>query len=329
MIFLTAKHHQQQGVALLTVLLMVALASVVAAGIAIHERHSLENTQYVLRQNQALLYARSAEAFFAELLQQDRDNSPNLDHLNESWAKPMPVYPVEDGYVSGVLRDQTGLFDLNSLLKADGSVNVAAQQWFGRLLVRVGLPADLSQAVIDWQDSNQDTSGALGAEDDYYRGLNPAYLAANQPFHQVDELKLVRGFEQGQFERIAPFVTALPVAAKLNINTAPAMVLASIDPSIDLAALTQQLQQQQKQLKHFENTEALWQLAAMQNVDPANKQQVTGLLAVTSCCFNAEIEVMMSGRKRQLNSAILRKDQQTFIYARTLAPITRNALPNS
>lgn len=70
--------------------------------------------------------------------------------------------PVEDGYVSGRLVDESGKFNLNNLLKSDGSVDDSARRWFERLLQRVGLPAELSQAVIDWQDSDDEPTGAMG-----------------------------------------------------------------------------------------------------------------------------------------------------------------------
>lgn len=312
----------QQGVALLTILLIVALAAIVAAGIVKHERNSLENTQYLLRQNQSLWYARSAESFFAELLAQDYDDSPSVDYNSETWAQPMPAFPVEDGYVAGVLQDETGKFNLNSLVLANDQVNVAAQQWFNRLLQRVGIAAETSEAVIDWQDVNEETTGAMGAESNYYQGLNPGYLSPNRKFVSIEELKQVRGFEGEKFALIAPYVSALPVNAKLNINTAPALVLASIDPSIDVQALSNQLKQQQNQLQYFSGIEDLWQLPAMQGIDAANKQSVSTLIGLSACCFSAKIEVMLSNRKRNFNSLMVRQQSKVYVYSRSLVPLS-------
>lgn len=60
--------RSQYGIALITILVMVALATILAATIAKHQRNTAESTAYLMRQNQALLYAKSAEAFFSELL---------------------------------------------------------------------------------------------------------------------------------------------------------------------------------------------------------------------------------------------------------------------
>uniref|UniRef100_UPI00124C34C8 type II secretion system minor pseudopilin GspK n=1 Tax=Acinetobacter ursingii TaxID=108980 RepID=UPI00124C34C8 len=199
----------QQGIALITILVMVALATILAATIAKKQSNTAENTAYLIRQDQSLLYAKSAEAFFSELLVQDAQDSAQVDHLGETWAKPMPTFPVEDGYISGELQDESGKFNLNNLVKADGTPDENVQKWFEKLLVRVGLPAELSQAVIDWQDPDDQPTGAMGAESSYYQGLQPPYLAPNTQFHNIEELKRVRGFEGKNFDLIKPYISAL------------------------------------------------------------------------------------------------------------------------
>lgn len=139
---------KQQGIALITILVMVALATILAASMIKHQTNMRENTDYLKRQNQSLLYAKSAEYFFQEMLIDDAKNAGNVDHLNESWAKPMPALPVDGGFVTGVIQDESGKFNLNNLLKKDGTVNEPAKLWFERLLVRVGLPAQLVRRLL-------------------------------------------------------------------------------------------------------------------------------------------------------------------------------------
>ena len=310
----------QRGIALLTILVMVALATILAATIAKRQTNTAENTGYLMRQDQSLLYAKSAEAFFSELLIQDSDNGSSIDHLQENWAKPMPAFPVEDGFISGRLLDESGKFNLNNLLKADGSVDDSARRWFEKLLQRVGLPAELSQAVIDWQDADDETTGAMGAESNYYQGLDPSYLASNTRFHQVEELKLVRGFEGKNYDLIAPYVTALPEATKINMNTAAPLLLASIDPKLDVKTLEQELKAKQAELTYFNSVEDLWKLNAFSGIEPQNKTDAAAWLDSKSNYFTAQIEVVLSERKRQFTSAIMRKDKQVTVYSRSLAP---------
>ena len=313
-------YSSQRGIALLTILVMVALATILAATIAKRQTNTSENTGYLMRQDQSLLYAKSAEAFFSELLIQDSDNGSSIDHLQENWAKPMPAFPVEDGFISGRLLDESGKFNLNNLLKADGSVDDSARRWFEKLLQRVGLPAELSQAVIDWQDADDETTGAMGAESNYSQGLDPSYLASNTRFHQVEELKLVRGFEGKNYDLIAPYVTALPEATKINMNTAAPLLLASIDPKLDVKTLEQELKAKQAELTYFNSVEDLWKLNAFSGIEPQNKTDAAAWLDSKSNYFTAQIEVVLSERKRQFSSAMMRKDKQVTVYSRSLAP---------
>lgn len=311
----------QQGIALITILVMVALATILAATIAKRQANTAENTAYLMRQNQSLLYAKSAEAFFSELLIDDAENAGDIDHLQENWAKPMPAFPVEDGFVAGTLEDQSGKFNLNSLLNADGTLNPQAEAWFEKLLLRVGLPEKLSEAVIDWQDADNETIGSMGAEASYYQGLPQGYLPANSKFHSVEELKLVRGFEGKKYLQIADYVSAVPdLDTKVNINTAPAMLLASLDPRLDIKAVQQVLQQRQANLEHFSSVNDLWLIEPFNQVSADVRSEVSNLLGVKSAYFNAKIEVLLSGRKRQFSSAFVRKDKRVYVASRSMAP---------
>lgn len=311
----------QRGIALITILVMVALATILAATIAKHQRNTAESTAYLMRQNQALLYAKSAEAFFAELLVDDAQNAADVDHLQETWAKPMPAFPVEDGFVSGHLEDQSGKFNLNGLLKSDGTVNEAAKLWFEKLLERVGLPAQLSEAVIDWQDENDEVSGSMGAESTYYQSLAQGYLPANRPFYNIEQLKLVRGFEGLNYQLIAPYVSALSSnALKVNINTAPALVLASIDPKLDISAIQNMQKQQQASLKHFSNVSELWEIDPFNQIEEEQRAAVNDFLGVQSNYFKVRIDVMLNERKRQFSSDLVRKEQTVYVAYRSMAP---------
>ncbi|WP_162900258.1 MULTISPECIES: type II secretion system minor pseudopilin GspK [unclassified Acinetobacter] len=311
----------QRGIALITILVMVALATILAATIAKHQRNTAESTAYLMRQNQALLYAKSAEAFFAELLVDDAQNAADVDHLQETWAKPMPAFPVEDGFVSGRLEDQSGKFNLNGLLKSDGTVNEAAKLWFEKLLERVGLPAQLSEAVIDWQDENDEVSGSMGAESTYYQSLAQGYLPANRPFYNIEQLKLVRGFEGRNYQLIAPYVSALSSnALKVNINTAPALVLASIDPKLDISAIQNMQKQQQASLKHFSNVSELWEIDPFNQIEEEQRAAVNDFLGVQSNYFKVRIDVMLNERKRQFSSDLVRKEQTVYVAYRSMAP---------
>ena len=313
---------QQKGIALITILVMVALATIIAASIAKRQNFTNENTAFLKRQSQALFYAKSAEAFYSELLVQDTQTSKEADYLQENWAKPMPAFPVDDGYVSGTLEDESGKFNLNSLLNNEGKPNPEAQVYFSKLLVRVGLPADAVQAVIDWEDTDNEMFGSMGAENNYYQGLLNPYLAANRKFLSIEELKLVRGFEGSHYDLIAPYISALPdITTKINVNTAPAMVLAALDEKLDVNTIQMALKAKQEKMEDFANVSELMKMPPFDRLDEKVKTSAGKLFDVKSNFFKAKIEVVLSERKRQFTSYLMRNDKgQVYVYSRSLAP---------
>ncbi len=312
---------QQQGIALITILVMVALATILAATIAQRQAATAESTAYLMRQNQSLMYAKSAEAFFSELLVNDAENAAEVDHLQETWAQPMPAFPVDDGYVSGIVQDESGKFNLNSLITAEGTVNENAKAWFELILKRAGLPEQLSEAVIDWQDADELVSGGMGAESNYYQGLPNGSLPPNAKFHSVEELKLVRGFEENKYKLIAPYLSTASVAdTTVNINTASAFLLASMDEKLDVNTVQQLLDRRQANLEYFSNVADLWTLEPFVQVDADKRNLFNSLLGVQSNYFKARIEVVLSERKRQFSSDLVRQDKQVYVAYRSMAP---------
>ena len=89
------------------------------------------------------------------------------------------------------------------------------------------------QAIVDWVDPDSETLFPNGAEDDYYLDLEPPYRAANRPFADIRELRLVRGVTEEIFQKLRPFVTVLPEPTAVNVNTAPIEILRTLGPGID------------------------------------------------------------------------------------------------
>ena len=80
------------------------------------------------------------------------------------------------------------------------------------------------------------TSDPGGAEDAWYLAQPIATLAANAPVRRVGELLLVRDVGPASMARVRPFVAALDAPTAVNVNTAPAEVLAATVVGLDPAA---------------------------------------------------------------------------------------------
>lgn len=307
----------QKGVALLTILIMVVLATLLAMGILKSQQANLDETKLLLRQDQSLMYAQSAEYFFSELLIQDAEEN-QIDHLSENWAQPFPIFPVEDGFVSGQIYDQQAKFNLNSVLKEDGSRNEPAIEFFKALLLRFSLDPNLVEAVIDWQDADQETVGAMGAENAYYQGIKEGYLAPNQKFTSVKQLQMVRGFAGQPYELLKSYLTALPQhETKININTADALLLSLLSPQLDVIVITNALQKQKKDLQYFNHLEELWEIEPFNKVDVAERAKYKDLFSAQSSYFTAEITVQLSERQRHMTTWLYREGQHVQSYQRS------------
>lgn len=227
---------KQKGVALITALLIVALAAVISVELSTRLQLDIRRSGNVIAGDQALLYLKHAEYYARRTLKEDRlDN--NHDSLDEDWAIELPPFPVEGGSVLGRLTDLQGCFNLNSLLQND-QPNALAQQRFNRLMQRLPSPpgTDLSQAIIDWIDANPDTTLPDGAEDGYYLNLERPYRSAGQPLRSPSELRLIKGFADGTvIQQSENLLCAFGLPADINVNTAPAEVLESLAANISAA----------------------------------------------------------------------------------------------
>ena len=213
------------GVALITVLVIVAIVSAVAADIAINQQLWLSQAQNQKDRAQAEWVDRGAQQYAAMMMDRDkRDN--HIDDLNEAWAKPIPPLQAEGGSVSVSIEDLEGRFNLNSLYQ-DGKYNADYGTVFRRLLVENGINANVQDALLDWIDSDSNTRSG-GAEDDYYQNLTPGYRTANQAMQSARELLLIKGFTPESVNKLGALVVALPRPTRININTASVEVLASL-----------------------------------------------------------------------------------------------------
>lgn len=216
---------RQRGVAVITAILVVALVASAASFMAWQQQLWVRQVENLNERAQSRVVALTALQWARSALAQDaRDNT--VDHLDEGWAQPLAPLPLEGGELAGGVADQQGLFNLNSLVRG-GRTSASDLALFRRLLELLQLPPDLANAVVDWIDPDGEVSYPGGAEDMDYLGIEPPYRAANRALTTVDGLARVKGFDAATLARLRPFVTALPQPTQVNVNTAPAEVLAA------------------------------------------------------------------------------------------------------
>lgn len=123
------------------------------------------------------------------------------------------------------VTDESGRIDLNNadpelltgLFTALGGTSLSPQAFAAR--------------IADWRDldEEQTESGAEGAD---YASAGVGYGPHNGPFRSVEEMRLVLGLSQQDFDRLEPFVTVFNVSGMVDPFSAQRPVLLAI-PDID------------------------------------------------------------------------------------------------
>ena len=222
----------QRGIALVTAVMIVAIAAAIAVQIAFAHQIWFRQMENVADRD-ATDWLRRGALHWASLALLEDAAQNSTDHLGESWAMGLPTLPVEGGTIKVSIEDAQSRFNLNSIGGTDPT-SLANLQLLQRLLDVLQLDPQLANAVADWIDPNSDAR-AGGAEDIDYLNLNPPYRAANRPMASVDELRLIRGFDAKTVAALLPYVTVLPVVTNdINVNTASPVVLAALVPGLDL-----------------------------------------------------------------------------------------------
>lgn len=224
----------QRGVALITALLITALAGLVAASLAWDNALDVRRTMVLLARDQAVQVALGAESWVSSILRQDLEDT-QTDHFGEIWAAELPGLPIDGGEVFGEITDLQGRFNINNLLNADGRINEQAVEQFRRLLQSLSLDPRFAGIAADWLDADLDASFPDGAEDSIYSSMTPPYRTANQRLTSVGELAALEGMDKATFDALLPHVVALPAGTLINVNTATPAVLQSLDANISVA----------------------------------------------------------------------------------------------
>ncbi len=231
---------RQSGVAIITVLLMIALATI--AAVSMTKRQYLDVRRQGARQaiaqaKQALL---AAEDLAKVVLRLD---DAKIDSPDEDWTKSVSA-PIAGGLITGCLVDMQGRFNLNNLIDQQGKPDTTQIQRFKLLLNALGIDEDAADSIvagaIDWIDKDINTHNSNGAEDDYYmsqtnEGSLP-YRAANRPFASLSELRMVNGIRELEADTLAKLirnVSVLPEHTNFNVNTASAESLQMLAAHVD------------------------------------------------------------------------------------------------
>ena len=107
-----------------------------------------------------------------------------------------------------------GRFNVNNLRYGNAATKEANIARFERLLVLVGADPRWARIMADWVDDDTVPGIRKGAEDGTYLSQNPPYRAANRAVATTTEMMALPGMTRDEFERIRPYVAALPAGSR-------------------------------------------------------------------------------------------------------------------
>lgn len=193
------------GVALLTAMLVVALAASAAVGMAVRDQIQIQRAALLLEQDYARALLLGAETMARRLLESWDDYS---EMPWEGCVSPAIPLFIDDFDMLARVENMHCRFNLNSLGRSEDPPIAA----FADLLTRAGVAEEqsiprwqgeqLAAAIADWLNPETDDPG--------YRLRDPPERSGNRPFILASEATRVLGMTSEIWAVVAPFLAARP-----------------------------------------------------------------------------------------------------------------------
>jgi general secretion pathway protein K len=190
---------------LVNVLMFVAIAAGLVLLMINREELALDRGLRTREAARALAIVRGGELSAVVALRRDSEQSPEVDHVGEPWAKLSENgAPIEGGTFDLAIADAEGRFNINSVRTGE----VASTILFQTIGNEVGLTPEQIVAAVE-------------------------YVRLRGPVTDLRPLRLA-GVEPKVADRLERLVTALPGTTTLNLNAADQEMLALLfrDPVV-------------------------------------------------------------------------------------------------
>lgn len=277
----------QRGVALLTALMILALAAILAYALMQQGTMTLDRAEGAQRAAQARALADGLFDYALIALARDAELA-HVDSRAEEWAKPLPPLPVPQGVVTGRLEDLNGRINLNGFT-GDQTQVAATLKMLTRLLEVLKLNPQIAGRIQDAIDA--DDSNIAGGEDVDFMSQRPASRAPNRALQHFSELRHLPGLSAEDYALISRYVSTLDNTVKLNVNTAEIPVLMSLDQGISEELATKLWRDGQANFVSIGD----FVVEVSRSGGPQNLAQIEPYLGVSSTDFVAYARIKLQG----------------------------------
>lgn len=316
----------ERGAALLTVLLLVAVMSVVAAT-------ALERVALATRMtgnggaiDQARAYADAGTQIARMRIGDLVAANPARITLAGGWMGTPQSIPVPGGIATARVTDGGNCFNLNSVVTGESEASLKVRpigvSQFQALLQALGVDARQAQgaaaALADWIDSDS-VAQPGGAEDETYAQAPRPYRAANRLMVDASELRAVNGITPAIYDLARPWVCALPVTdlSPININTllpTQAPLFAMLLPGQLSVAQARQLLAQRPP-DGYGSTVQFWAMPSLSGLSPMT--EVAEQVKLTTGFFEVDVSVNVGGTQLVERALIDARENPATIVRRS------------
>lgn len=316
----------ERGAALLTVLLLVAVMSVVAAT-------ALERVALATRMtgnggaiDQARAYADAGTQIARMRIGDLVASNPARITLAGGWMGTPQSIPVPGGIATARVTDGGNCFNLNSVVTGESEASLKVRpigvSQFQALLQALGVDARQAQgaaaALADWIDSDS-VAQPGGAEDETYAQAPRPYRAANRLMVDASELRAVNGITPAIYDLARPWVCALPVTdlSPININTllpTQAPLFSMLLPGQLSVAQARQLLAQRPP-DGYGSTVQFWAMPSLSGLSPMT--EVAEQVKLTTGFFEVDVSVNVGGTQLVERALIDARENPATIVRRS------------
>ncbi len=253
-------HSRMQGTAIFMALLMIAIVAGMASVLMRMQHIDIRRTQMMLTSEQSYLYAQGVIDWAKGALKADlRDPGATIWPMVLS---PTSI-ANGTGTIAGTLQDAQGLFNINVYSATAGQQGsqqdfgivlppdqqnsaqvyqkaMQAAQAGGsgqknnkilfNLLGLLGIEMNeenqqhLVSAIAAWVSRPPGSVNNTDSYDEYYGSVNPPYRAPHALMANASELRIVSGMTPAMFNKLQPYIIALPEGANFNPAHAPPLL---------------------------------------------------------------------------------------------------------
>lgn len=229
--------NAERGAAVISALIIVAIVAALTTGLFQRQTASTRRVENEMARVQARAML-AGGIDWARLIVRDHSKREPITRGDQIWATPVLDTRIERpgdervAVFSGRVQDEQGKYNLYNL--ANNGVPQPEQELvLRRLLNTLQLPDTLAARMVDIISAAQPVAPPADAAS-APQGRPAPDARAPLP-RGVDEVAALLALEPSARNELRRTMTVLPVATSVNVNTAPAEVLAALVPGLSLS----------------------------------------------------------------------------------------------